>query len=75
MKQKLIETWDELSKLEPSETHHLDIEDHCGWILKNGSNELEHYLSTHTFYGSMHEFSTAILQECGFNVTLSNWDA
>ena len=32
------------------------------------------YLSTHTFYGGTHEFSTELLQKCGFNVVLANWD-
>lgn len=32
------------------------------------------YLSTHTFYGSMYQHSTKILQEHGFNVQIDNWD-
>lgn len=34
-----------------------------------------HYLSTHTFYGSNHKRSTILLRQCGFNVTIANWDA
>lgn len=32
------------------------------------------YLSTHSFYGSKHEFTTKLLQACGFNVVCANWD-
>jgi hypothetical protein len=76
-KPKLIKTWDELKKCR-SETHYLEIEDGCGWVHpKNGnpnSWEGRHYLSTHTFYGKFHKESTRILQECGFNVEIANWD-
>jgi hypothetical protein len=77
---KLIKTWDELKEC-TSETHTLEIEDCCGWITHKNSNENyinysenNHYLSTHTFYGSNHELSTKLLQKCGFNVRLANWD-
>jgi cystathionine beta-lyase/cystathionine gamma-synthase len=78
---KLVKTWEELSSC-TSETHTLDIdlEYGCGWIKpKVASNEDalngRHYLSTHTFYGSTYKWSTALLQKCGFNVILDNWDA
>lgn len=32
------------------------------------------YLSTHTFYGKTHEYSTMILQEHGFDIEIDNWD-
>lgn len=32
------------------------------------------YLSTHTFYGSQYKISTQMLQTCGFDVELENWD-
>lgn len=32
------------------------------------------YLSTHTFYGKNHEYSTMILQEHGFDIEIDNWD-
>jgi hypothetical protein len=32
------------------------------------------YLSTHTFYGSQHEYYTKVLQEHGFDIELDNWD-
>jgi predicted Zn-ribbon and HTH transcriptional regulator len=77
-KAKLIKTWDEL-KEEKSDTHILEIEDCCGWIRPKVENEKtywenNHYLSTHTFYGLTYTYSTRILQECGFNVQLKNWD-
>lgn len=75
---KLIKTWDELKECK-SETHTLEIDDCSGWIRSKVSNdkgffENNHYLSTHTFYGSTYEYSTKLLQKCGFNVRLANWD-
>jgi hypothetical protein len=76
---KPIRDWEELSK-ETSETHVLEIEldGGCGWIgPKNGEGEIgvdRHYLSTHTFYGGTNKYSTKLLQSCGFNVVLANWD-
>ena len=32
------------------------------------------YLSTHTFYKSQYKHSTEILQKCGFDIELENWD-
>lgn len=32
------------------------------------------YLSTHTFYGSRYAEYTKVLQECGFDIELDNWD-
>lgn len=69
---KLITTWEELKQCE-SDTHYLEIEEHSGWIHSKNSDEY-HYLSTHTFYGKTHEGSTKLLQSCGFNVQLANWD-
>ena len=78
-KPKYIKDWEEL-KEEASPTHILEIEmgDCNGWIRpKNGDEESwegNHYLSTHTFYGGCNEGSTKLLQSCGFNVILANWD-
>jgi hypothetical protein len=76
---KYIKDWKEL-KEEKSPTHILEIDEDsgCGWIRPKVDNEEswegKHYLSTHTFYGGTHEWSTKILQKCGFNVVLANWD-
>jgi hypothetical protein len=75
---KLIKTWDELKEC-TSETHILEIGDCNGWIhpkndIDQNSFEGHHYLSTHTFYGGMNELSTRLLQQCGFDVELENWD-
>lgn len=76
---KYIKDWDEL-KEEKSETHTLkiDVEGGNGWIHTKGRNENRwgdnHYLSTHTFYGERYKYSTELLQSCGFNVILANWD-
>jgi hypothetical protein len=73
----LITTWDDLARVEDSESHKIEIEpfDCCGWIINKQSNELEYYLSTHTFYGSKHKISTKVLQSFGFNVVIKNCDA
>lgn len=77
---KLISSWEELSK-EQSDTHYLEIDlEYCnGWIHPKVEGEDcykdRYYLSTHSFYGSQYETSTKILQSCGFDVHLENWDA
>jgi cystathionine beta-lyase/cystathionine gamma-synthase len=72
---KLIKTWDELKECK-SDTHILEIEHCCGWIhpIVPAPVKDHHYLSTHTFYGGTHEYSTKILQSCGFDVEIANWD-
>jgi hypothetical protein len=76
---KYIKDWKEL-KEEKSPTHILEIELEYGygWIRPNADEQdveaPHYYLSTHTFYGSFHEHSTKVLQSCGFNVVLANWD-
>lgn len=70
---KLIKTWDELRECK-SETHYLEIGDGAGWIHDNNIRKDSHYLSTHTFYGHNYEYSTELLQSCGFNVVIANWD-
>ena len=74
MNNVLVSSWVELSKIQASETHYLDIEEFCGWVRRVGSDETETYLSTHTFYGKEHERSTALLRGFGFDVTIDNWD-
>ena len=75
---RLIKSWDELKEVE-SDTHTLEIDEYSGWIHPKVPDESSwvknnHYLSTHTFYGLNYTYSTRILQECGFNVQLENWD-
>lgn len=74
---KLIKTWDELKECK-SETHILEIEEYNGWIVPkittDESWQDRHYLSTHIFYGGINEWSTKILQQCGFDVEIANWD-
>ena len=77
---QLIRDWDDLAQVPESLTHRLeiDVEGGNGWIYEKGKgkeNDLGHYLSTHTFYGSQHRRSTLLLRKCGFNVTCTNWDA
>lgn len=77
-KPKYIKDWNGLKDVE-SPTHAIEIDEDggCGWIIPkvdDGGWKNRHYLSTHTFYGGTHEYSTKKLQECGFNVVLANWD-
>jgi hypothetical protein len=74
---KLIKNWEELSKVPPSKTHYLKItpEDGNGMIMENGGEEIRgKYLSTHTFYDSSYNYSTKLLNKCGFDVQLVSWD-
>ncbi len=74
---RFIRHWADLAQVPESAAYRLDIdvEDGNGWIKdKSKPNALGHYLSTHTFYGSTHVRSTRLLQRCGFNVVLANWD-
>lgn len=78
---RLIKSWEELAKVEESETHYLEIkpEEGSGWIVTKNPvsdkfSDRMKYLSTHTFYGSTHEYSTQLLQSCGFDVEIDNWD-
>lgn len=73
---KLISTWAELEKVPDSETHYLVIGDCNGWIHRKDETEddFPEYLSTHTFYGSTYQRSTALLQSCGFDIEIDNWD-
>ncbi|QJI52376.1 hypothetical protein [Psychrobacillus phage Perkons] len=75
-----ISTWEELRKCK-SDTHIIEFDRYSGWINpKDESVKYEehfmrgYYLSTHTFYGLNYQSSTEILQKCGFNVQLKNWD-
>ena len=74
---KIIANWIELAQVPDSEKYSLDItpEDGNGWIReKEKPDKCGEYLSTHTFYGNTHEYSTKLLQSCGFDVVLANWD-
>lgn len=52
-----------------------DFKCNCSDEIKNKHYfENHHYLSTHTFYGSQYESSTKLLQQCGFDVEIDNWD-
>ena len=72
---KPISNWVELAEVGCNDLYRLDItpEDGNGWIKDEEGEGIE-YLSTHTFYGRNHEYSTRLLQTYGFNVVLENWD-
>lgn len=77
---KLISTWDELAQVPESDTHRIEIGDCNGWVITKNpksdkfSDRMAGYLSTHTFYGQQHKHSTELLQSCGFDVEIDNWD-
>lgn len=73
---QLIKDWNELSKVPENDIYYLEIyPDKCyGYIRSKSVDEFRHYLSTHTFYGRTYKYSTCVLQECGFDVQLENWD-
>lgn len=72
MSKKEISTWEELSELQPSRTHRIEIEDDmfAGWIINLDTGKYDNYLSTHTFYKGSSEHYTDMLQRFGFNVVL-----
>lgn len=72
-----IKNWEELKEVKsPTHILEIDLKYGCGWIRTKDENDdsLGYYLSTHTFYGKNFEHSTKVLQSCGFNVQLDNWD-
>ena len=80
---KFIKDWNDLVGLE-SEHYKLaiDVDGGSGWIvpkIETEETEKEYfkhhkYLSTHTFYGSVCKGYEELLQKCGFDVELNNWD-
>lgn len=74
---RFIRHWKDLAQVPESETHRLEIfvADGNGYVYKKGPEDRwPLYLNTHTFYGRNYLQSTRRLRECGFNVTLANWD-
>ena len=78
---KLIKNWEELAQVPPSDTHYLDISTHGGNGMivtkkpkSNKHSDKYEYLSTHTFYGKHFQYSTELLQTCGFDDEIDNWD-
>lgn len=88
---QLIKNWAELAAIpNESATHILEVNVDRGSGYLTAKNEqsynpdeeyfkqlphLDVYLTTHTFYESKYKFSSSILQACGFDVELENWDA
>lgn len=72
---KLIRGWEDLVGLE-NDNYIVEVDlDGCnGHIRSRIDEDFYCYLSTHTFYGSSYKYSTVMLQECGFDVQLENWD-
>jgi len=91
---KVVYNWKELSEIpNESETHFLKVEEYSGWLTckkeeiydrtkdwLSQASTLDHYLSTHTFYGDspkekrkhyQYRASTRIMQACGFNVIIA----
>lgn len=72
---KLIESWEELQGLK-NDKYYIDVDLEYGSanIYSFEDPSFYEYLSTHTFYGSQYQYSTAALQEYGFDVQIKNWD-
>lgn len=79
----LVKNWQHLKALKlENDKYRVDVDlDTCnGHIIYKKAPESEpfykhgHYLSTHTFYGSQYKESTKLLQKCGFDVEIDNWD-
>lgn len=74
---KFIKDWHDLVGLE-SEHYRLKINTDMGngYIIPKDDTTERHsyYLSTHTFYGSSYKGYEKLLQKCGFDVELNNWD-
>lgn len=85
-----IRDWKELSEIpNESKTHILEVDINrcCGWLKAKNKKpyskkksymrqiqNLDVYLSTHTFYGTQYKHSSKVLRACGFDVELDNWD-
>lgn len=86
----LIRNWKELAEIpNESDTHILEVNPKmcCAWLhtkhYKYYDNKLSFidqiqnqdvYLSKLSFNGNKYKHSTKILQACGFDVELDNWD-
>lgn len=70
---ELIKNWKELATLPPSKTHKIEVKEYNGWLIEIETDK-KVYLSTHTFYGSQHKWSTALFQSCGFDIEIDNCD-
>lgn len=69
----LVSGWEDLVGME-NENFRIEVDLHCenAWIRSKVDN-MDYYLSTHTFYESTYAHSTRILQDHGFNVELVSW--
>lgn len=72
---KIAKGWLDLAGLE-SEHYYIEVNHYygCGWIKAKDEAMPDHYLTTHTFYGSNYKFYEQLLRSCGFNVELVSWD-
>lgn len=71
-----IKNWEELSKVDESKTHRIEVKGNCSAFLFRKSDErADYYLSTHTFYGgNSTKHANEVLKKCGFSVTLIGKD-
>lgn len=85
----IIKDWNELSEIpNESKTHKLEVNIDGGYAWLNAKTKkdydsnkpfleqiqnLDVYLSTHSFYESQYNNSSEIMKKCGFNVQLDNW--
>lgn len=74
---KIIKDWKDLARLQSDKYYiKVDLDMGCGWIVpkEESSGLTTHYLSTHTFYGKTYKGYENLLNTCGFDVKLINWD-
>jgi len=74
-KMLLIKGWEDLEMLPASETHYIRVKYGCTAEIRCLSDDsLAYYLDSDAFYRSFYERASKLLQDCGFRVTLANWD-
>lgn len=79
---KIVKNWKELSEV-PNESKDyilkVDVAIGNGQLIPKDDDDdtkLYHYLSTHTFYNDGHrQYASKLLQDCGFDVELAEWEA
>ena len=72
-----IHNWEELSKVKRNGNMFIRVylDDCWGEICSKDDNDDYYYLSTHTFYTKADtEYTNKILQKCGFDIELINWE-
>lgn len=70
---QIIRNWEELSKVQPSATHSIEIYpcNSCGWVHNLTGKNRGFYLNTHTFYNERNvALANNRLKASGFDIEL-----